>query len=59
MKLYDKSITIDKLMKTEQFNQFDEKQKEQIRLGLENNLDIYQSQIQLETNERNQIRYIR
>ena len=27
MKLYDKSITIDKLMKTEQFNQFDEKTK--------------------------------
>ena len=40
MKLYDKSITIDKLMKTEQFNQFNEKQKEQIRLGLDNNLDI-------------------
>ena len=38
-KIYN-NLTIENLKKTEWFNQFNEYQKEQIRLGLEANLDI-------------------
>ena len=38
-KIYN-NLSIDNLTKTEWFNQFNEYQQEQIRLGLEDNLDI-------------------
>ena len=38
-KIYN-NLSIENLTKTEWFNQFNEYQKEQIRLGLEDNLDI-------------------
>lgn len=38
-KIYN-NLTIDSLMKTEMFNQFNKNQQEQIRLGLEEGLDV-------------------
>ena len=38
-KIYN-NLSIENLMKTEKFNQFDEIQQKQIELGLKNNLDI-------------------
>ena len=38
-KIYN-NLSIENLTKTEWFNQFDYRQKEEIRLGLESNLDI-------------------
>ena len=38
-KIYN-NLNIENLIKTEWFNQFDEKQQKQIRYGLEDNLDI-------------------
>ena len=35
-----KNLTIENLAKTDWINQFDEKQKEEIILGLEDNLDV-------------------
>ena len=34
------NLSIENLTKTEWFNQFNEEQKEQIKLGLEKNLDV-------------------
>ena len=34
------NLTIENLIKTEWFNQFNKKQQEEIILGLENNLDV-------------------
>ena len=39
-KIYN-NLNIENLIKTEWFNQFDEKQKEQISFGLEDNLDVF------------------
>ena len=38
-KIYN-NLNVDNLMKTEMFDQFNEKQQEQIRLGLEKNIDV-------------------
>lgn len=38
-KIYN-NLSVENLMKTEKFNQFDELQKEQIKLGLNNNVDV-------------------
>ena len=40
-KIYN-NLNIENLIKTEWFNQFDEKQQKQIRLGLEDNLNVFQ-----------------
>ena len=40
-KIYN-NLNIENLIKTEWFNQFDEKQQKQIRYGLEDNLDVFQ-----------------
>ena len=34
------NLTIDNLIKTDWFNQFDEYQQEQIKIGLKDNLDV-------------------
>ena len=38
-KMYN-NLNVDNLMKTEMFNQFNEKQQEEIRLGLEKNIEV-------------------
>ena len=38
-KIYN-NLSIDNLIKTEWFNQFDKKQKEEILIGLEKNLNV-------------------
>ena len=38
-KIYN-NLTIDNLMKTDLFNQFDKKQQEEISLGLKNKIDV-------------------
>ena len=40
-KIYN-NLNIENLIKTEWFNQFDEKQQKQIRYGLKDNLDVFQ-----------------
>ena len=35
------NLTVDNLVKTDWFEQFDEKQQEQIRKGLRDNLDVF------------------
>ena len=39
-KIYN-NLTIDSLMKTKMFKQFDKEQQEEIKIGLENNLDVF------------------
>ena len=39
-KIYN-NLTIDNLMKTDWFNQFDEYQQKEIRYGLEEGLDVF------------------
>ena len=34
------NLNVDNLMKTEMFNRFNEEQQEEIRLGLESNVDV-------------------
>ena len=35
-----KNLNVDNLMKTDWFNQFNKEQQEEIRLGLESNVDV-------------------
>ena len=54
-KIYN-NLTVDNLIKTEWFNQFNKSQQEEILLGLENNIDIsiYAKTI-FDANQMNQI----
>ena len=56
-KIYN-NLTVDNLIKTEWFNQFNKSQQEEILLGLENNIDIsiYAKTI-FDANQMNQIRW--
>ena len=56
-KIYN-NLTIDNLMKTDLFNQFDKKQQEEISLGLKNKIDvsIYANKI-FDNNKMKEIRF--
>ena len=55
-KIYN-NLSIENLMKTEKFNQFDEIQQKQIELGLKNNLDIsIYAKPELDFQQMNEIR---
>ena len=56
-KIYN-NLTVDNLIKTEWFNQFNKSQQEEILLGLKNNIDIsiYAKTI-FDANQMNQIRW--
>ena len=52
------NLTVDNLIKTEWFNQFNKSQQEEILLGLENNIDIFiYAKTIFDANQMNQIRW--